>query len=512
MIGLAWTVAVATAGVLCGAEAERHFEAGMGALRVRDAEDALAELRRCVTADADCEACRTQLAMVYAGREEWGMAAREWALLGDDPYALAAREQVERYRAASPHPAIEGGLRVPLGPADHRFQAYDPDPIAASDHFDLGVASPKSVRILASGEKVYVNALEGLQTLVYDPAEMRRIGVISHVFGPEQAPLFGGQSTVFELPYRRESPSGDPNHFGGKPVEMALSHGDRWLWIPYYRRDFDVGAGSPSAVAIVDTRTDAIVRVMPTGPIPKYVAISPDDRWASITHWGDNTVALIDISSGDPAAFAYRSERLVVEVALDQERLLGSNRDSACGFCLRGTVFGPEGQLWVARMGGEGGVAGFDVERGRYLGTVDGIPPNPRHLVLHGETLYATSSRSGQVSRVSSKEVAAKLASAGGGRVSLEGVRSARVGAGARTVDLSPDGRRLYVAVNARREVVELDAESLQILRRWRVDAHPVGLAVSPDGGWVWVTSQANRGLGGNSVTVLGLRSSGGDR
>jgi hypothetical protein len=154
-------------------------------------------------------------------------------------------------------------------------------------------------------------------------------------------------------------------------------------------------------------------------------------------------------------------------------------------------------------MGGDGGIAGFDVETGRYLGTVDGIPANPRHLLQRGDVLYTTSSRSGQVSRVSRAEVASKLAAADGGRIALEGVRTVHVGAGARTVDITPDGSALYVAVNARSQVVKLDAETLQIQGRWRVDAHPVGLAVSPDGTQVWVTSQANRGRGGNAITVL---------
>ena len=78
-----------------------------------------------------------------------------------------------------------------------------------------------------------------------------------------------------------------------------MSHNGRYLWVPYYRRDYDHGATSPSAVSIIDTTTDKIVRVLPTGPIPKYVAISPD-KWAAIAHWGDNTLG-VSISLGIPA-------------------------------------------------------------------------------------------------------------------------------------------------------------------------------------------------------------------
>lgn len=51
---------------------------------------------------------------------------------------------------------------------------------------------------------------------------------------------------------------------------MAFSHRGRYLWVPYYRRSFDINAQDPSAVAVIDTRTDSIVRMFETGPLPKW--------------------------------------------------------------------------------------------------------------------------------------------------------------------------------------------------------------------------------------------------
>jgi len=340
--------------------------------------------------------------------------------------------------------------------------------------------------------------------VVYDPRALEKVHTIEHTFTEDDAGLFQGQTTVFDYPYMRQSPSGDPNQFSGKPVESALSHNDKYLWVPYYRREFDVGAGSPSAVAVIDTATNDIVRVLPTGPIPKYVAISPDDHWAAITHWGDNTVALIDISSGDPAQFQYRDERLVVERILSQEGLTGSNRDAACGFCLRGTTFTPDGQtLLVARMG-SGGIAGFDVASGTYLGTVDGEQPTPRHLVVSpdGQTLFFTSNRSGRVSRIPLATLVAALRGADGGHVDLD-FEDVYVGGGARTLEVSPDGRYLFAAVNGHSQIVVVDTATFDVVSKVRTDSFTVGLAVSPDGRQVWTTSQgrSTRG-GGNSVCV----------
>ena len=287
-------------------------------------------------------------------------------------------------------------------------------------------------------------------------------------------------------------------------MESALSHDGRYLWVPYYRRSWDGGGTSPSAVAIIDTTTDTVVRVMPTGPIPKYVSASADGNWVAITHWGDNTVALIDVSSDDPMEFRYRDERLVVERALSQSGLAGEDRDKACGYCLRGTVFSPDSKtLLVSRMGG-GGIAGFDVESGAYLGTVLGMKPTPRHLVVSpdGQTLFVSSNVSGYVSKIDIAVVIEALRAADGKRVPVEGWEAVYVGAGARTIELGPGGRYIFAAVNGRAEIVVIDAATMNIVSRVRTDSYTVGLAVSPDGRYVWTTSQGKKGVGGNSVCV----------
>lgn len=497
------------------------YREGFAAQRGHDAENALAAYARCIELDPGCIPCHYENGWSHWSRSEWKQTVASWErVLAIDPGHASTKEWLPQARAnlaGSGAPRSATGLRVPLNitskPADApvtlelvaRFQNYDWD-TAAPDNHDPDIYSPKSARFLSDGSKVYVNSLEGLKTVVYDPRgdQPTKVRAIRHEFGADDAGLFQGLTSVFDYPYYKRSPSGDPNQFAGKPVESALSHGDKYLWVPYYRRDFDYGAGSPSAVAIIDTATDTIVRVLPTGPIPKYVAISPDNRWAAIAHWGDNTVALVDISSGDPARFTYRDERLVVERVLSQKGLSG-DRDSSCGFCLRGTTFTPDSKtLLVARMGG-GGIAGFDVESGRYLGSVMGMAETPRHLVIQGDTLFFSSNRSGYVTRVPYAELVTTLREAKGERVERSDWDAVFVGGGARTLEVSPDGRWLFVAVNAGAEVAVVDAKAMAVVSRIRADSYTVGLAVSPDGRQVWTTSQGRSGKGGNSVCVYAV-------
>ena len=503
-------------------------EAGTSALREgmslqrtgasRDAEEAY---KRCLEIDPRCTACVYELGWSYAAMGEWRQSIHLWERVlemqpGHEEATLWLPKARARARAGTSQDVAP--LRVPLGttsaPADGpirltlvaRLRNWNEEGAPERDIRDPELFSPKSVRFAPDGKKVWINALEGYRTLVYEPAARTKIGSIRHAFDESDAGLFGPPAAPFD--YGIPDPPGleGANTFLGKPVEATPSHGGRFLWIPYYRRSWDRWGAAPSAVAVIDTASDRIVRVLPTGPIPKFVAVSPDGRYAAVVHWGDNTIGLIDTSSGDPSHFRYVAQ-LVVEERLPLDGLAGTDRDRECGFCLRGAVFTPDGShLLVGRMGG-GGIAGFDVRSRRYLGTVLGMKPTPRHLVLSpdGASLYVSSNLAGFVSRIGLGEVLAALERADGRKVRLRGWKEAEVGAGARTIEVSPDGRWVYAAVHGDAEIVAVNAASMKVAARVRTDAFPVGLDVSPDGKEVWVTAQGRLGQGGNSVTVYAV-------
>ena len=374
----------------------------------------------------------------------------------------------------------------------------------AGDRFETGLLSPKSAAFSPDGSRLYVNALEAGQTLVFDAQSLRRVATVVHRFGPAEAALFQGQSTVAGYSLSREMPQQRPNEFVGKPVEMAFSHGGRFLWVPYYRRSTDPRAAEPSAVAVIDTRTQRILRVLPTGPLPKFVAVSPDSRRVAVVHWGDNSVLVLDTSGDIPSAWRTVGH-WTVEKRLNLAQV-GGNRDKNCGFCLRGAVFTADGRrLLVARMGG-GGIAGFDTASGRYLGTVSRVPATPRHLALSrdGRTLWVTSNVSGVLSRYRTADILAALDSAEGRTVPGPGGEALAVGAGARTVAISRDERWAFVAANGTRQIVAVDLHAWRVVARAPASPFPVGLAVSPDGCSVVSTSQGRAGQGGgNRVDVF---------
>jgi YVTN family beta-propeller protein len=89
------------------------------------------------------------------------------------------------------------------------------------------------------------------------------------------------------------------------------------------------------------------------------------------------------------------------------------------------------------------------------------VEPATGHLLVLGE-------RSGTIARVDP----------GTGRI----VAEAPVGESPCMLAAGPDGRRLYVSCRDGQQVVELDAPSLETLRRFELRGDPTGVAVSADG------------------------------
>ena len=371
---------------------------------------------------------------------------------------------------------------------------------AESSTLDRDIHSPKSVNIHPDGTKYYVNSLEGSKTVVYATGSNAKLKVIEHVFTEADSLLWAKPSGLFPFMHYHEH----LNTFRGKPVESAFSHGGRYLWVPYYRRSYDLNAQDPSAVAVIDTKTDSIIRLMETGPLPKMVAVSGDNRYVAIAHWGNNTVGIINIDSDSPDDWHYEDCVTVQrKLTLNFSLTTSVNRDVNSGLCLRGMAFTPDGRyLLVGCMGGNGGIAVIDLSDFGYLGNVYGMRTNLRHLVIRNGYVYLSINKDGYVQRISLSALYEAIGQMEEGRVTLGNWEDCKVGAGARTIDLTPDGRYVVAACNFSSRLVVVDTETFQVIARIPADSYPVGLDISKDGKYVYTTSQGREGDGGNCVDI----------
>lgn len=384
------------------------------------------------------------------------------------------------------------------------IQSFNPGLTNDSIHvYDVNIDSPKSAMFAKDGKKFYIQSLEGYETIVYDGKTLDKIKVIRHEFNDKNAHLFkDNESTIFDYPYKQTRKNF--NHFLGKPVESCLSHNGKYLWVTYYPRDFDPTASSPSAVAIIDTKIDEIVRVMPCGPLPKMIACSPDNKTIAVTHWGDNTIAIINIDSESVMDFAY-TQHVFIDGKLSTNFASGVNRDSDCGNCLRGTVFSPDGRyLLIAKMGGDG-LAVVRTQDMKYLGTITGSKLNLRHIVIENKQIFLSSNKFGVVQSMPLSfldSLPSEISSPT--FFPYNDWRSVSVGSGARTIELTPDGRYIIACVNNEARVVVVDAETMEVIFKTPVSKFPVGLAISPDGNYAVVTSQGKSSAmpSGNAVNI----------
>ena len=400
------------------------------------------------------------------------------------------------------HPSVgtmasssDGQIRITLidkrqnygGPADTR------EPV---------IHSPKSANIHPNGRKYYINSLEGACTVVFDFETNSRLAVIRHQFDEKDASLWAKPSGLW--PVTHYTARRDFNTFTGKPVESTFSHNGRYLWIPYYRRSFDVNAQDPSAMAVIDTRTDKIIRLFETGPLPKMVQTSPDGTRIAVSHWGNNTVGVLDIRSDKPEEWHYSGKYVVdYELPLNYSLTTPVNRDSGSGYALRGTVFTPDNRyLIVGCMGGNGGLAVIDLQNDRYLGRLTGMMQNTRHLVLKDNYLYLSVNTAGYVQRLTLDNLLEAIGRLNGTTAQVHGIESCQVKAGARTLCLSPDGQYAFVACNTASQICIVDTRKMEMVAQIAADSYPVGMDISACGRYLITTSQGRDDCGGNAVDV----------
>lgn len=370
---------------------------------------------------------------------------------------------------------------------------------------DKDIMSPKSANISPNRTTFFINSLEGCRTPVYSMHDLSKLYTLTYNFTVSDSTLWHDDGLEFDFTKQYSK----PNVFSGKPVEGTFSHNGKYFWVPFYRRSYDSNAIEPSAMAIVDTEQQKIIRVMNTSVLPKMVKCSHDGNTIAVTHWGDNTVCLIDCSSSDPTQWKYTDTyiidyRFVPQVKVGQK----VNRDIGSGYALRGTVFTPDDRyLLIGCMGRNGGIAVIDLKEKKYLGRMMGMMSNVRHLVISHGYLYLSINDKGYVQRLDMYEVikAIKTFNEETKIVKVDCWRNAKVGAGARTICLSPDGKYVFAACNFQSCISVVDTRTMKEILTIPADSYPVGMDISKDGKTLIVTSQGRNNQGGNSVDIYSI-------
>lgn len=234
----------------------------------------------------------------------------------------------------------------------------------------------------------------------------------------------------------------------GEPVECDFTGNGRYIWFSLYDKN---------EVCVYDYELDSIIRRIKVGKVPKILKVSPDEQWVYVSNWSSATVSVVDAKS-----FIVVKEIKVIRKP-------------------RGVVFTSNGDYaYIANMGG-GHLTKIDVRNGHKKLTNIPAGVTPRHLVMtrDGRYIYQTNNLEGVVRKFSVKDE--------------QYMGKANVGKKVRSCILSPDEQYLFVCNYGDNEIGVVDVNRMMQIYTIKtgneVNGHPIGVTISPDGDFLWVSN-----------------------
>lgn len=308
-----------------------------------------------------------------------------------------------------------------------------------------GDISPKSV--VASGDGLFVaqNMMYRHTITVYDRS-YQLLETISDRVVPE---AFGHEEF--------------PGEYSGSPVEAAFTSDGAYVYVSNYRMyggGLSTAAGDgcnqgnwpDSFVYRIDAETLEIDQLIRVGPVPKFLAVSPDDRHLVVSNWCGFDVSIVDVSTGTEVA------RIPV------------------GRHPRGVAISPDSSTAYIAVMGSRDIATIDL-RSEEVTYIEGVGANPRHLVLSpdGEVLYVSLNGEGRLAKLdlTTGEVLAKVAT----------------GAAPRSMAISDDGTALYVVNYHSDTLSKVRTSDMVELEEVPTNVNPIGITYDAPTRQIWVSN-----------------------
>jgi YVTN family beta-propeller protein len=249
----------------------------------------------------------------------------------------------------------------------------------------------------------------------------------------------------------------------GSPVEAAFSPDGKYAYVSNYAI---YGEGwDPSAVDTcqgkdrdqsfvyrVDTSTFAIDQVVQVGAVPKYLAVTPDNKYVVVSNFCSLDVSIIDVVTN--------KEVKRIDVGLHPRGIAVTNDSSTA---------------YVTVMGG-GIIAAINLNN-YSIRTINSAGYTPRHLVLSPDNsvLYITNNKAGQIRAIDP--------------LTDTLIKSVATGTEPRTMVMSDDGLSLYVVNYQSDTMVKVRTSDMQIIQTVKTGHHPVGITYDAQMRRVWVAN-----------------------
>ena len=256
---------------------------------------------------------------------------------------------------------------------------------------------------------------------------------------------------------------GHPGTSKGAPVEAVFTADGRHEYVSNYSMygegfgpegldSCSAGDGTDTSyVYRLDVDTKKIDQVIHVGAVPKFMALTPDQRYLLVSNWCSWSLSVVDTAKG-------------VEF----------KRIDLHGRYPRGVVASPDSKTAYVAMMGSNKVVSVDLTTSDVTDFAQ-TGAGPRHIVMSPDAkyLYVTNNSSGTVTKVR--------------RSDGEIVATHHTGDQPRSMDISTDGKALYVVNYDSSTVSKLRTSDLAVLDSAKTDYHPIGIAYEPTTKSVWV-------------------------
>jgi len=253
-----------------------------------------------------------------------------------------------------------------------------------------------------------------------------------------------------------------PQNIEGSPVEVAFNSTGEYAYVSNFkmygkgfnnpgdddcdmRKDFD-----QSFVYKINTLSLEIESIIQVGAVPKYLAVSPNDRRLLVSNWCSGDLSIIDLDTEE--------EIRRIELGKYPRGIAIDSRSSFAYITLMG-----EDQIAVLNL--------IDYS----LSWISAYGETPRHVVLDPSNryLYISLSRPGEVAKVD--------------LVKRDLVKKVKSGSETRSITLGPDGRFLYVVNYEDNSISKLDAVNMLVLETIDVHEKPIGITFDNETKQLWV-------------------------
>jgi YVTN family beta-propeller protein len=251
-------------------------------------------------------------------------------------------------------------------------------------------------------------------------------------------------------------------NYQGAPVEAAFSTDGKYAYVSNYQM-YGAGFNNPgsdrcsprgkhdeSFMYRINTETLKIDKIIEVGAVPKFNAVSPDNRLVLASNWCSWDLSVVDAEKN----------REIKRVKL--------------GAYPRGIVVTPDSKTAYVAVMGSANIArvnlkDYSVKWLRNIGNA------PRHLTIdpNGKYLYATLNGEGNVAKI---DIAT-------GKV----VDKVTTGEAPRSMTISDDGKHIYVVNYFSNTVSKVRTSDMKVRDTVRVNASPIGITYDPQTDRVWV-------------------------